>query len=317
MNSSSAVTLKHLRVFARVAEAGSFTRAAQRLHQTQSSTTVLVRQLEQALGLKLFARTTRQVTLTGAGREFLPTALRLTREFETALRDMRDFAGMLRGQLCVAAGPSVAVLLLPALLRAFGERYPGVRIKVVDDTSGDIQRRVLSGEADLGLTSRHREEPELVFEPVLHDVYGIICGADHALARKQGPIRWDALGKERFVGLSDETGIGAFLRALPNMPDPVRAPFYEAHTTTSQAALVAAGLGIGVLPALAAARAPISTLRFRPLAGPRIEREICIITHRSRPQSPAAQAFTDQMRDALRTMKLPAGVRRSRASNNG
>jgi len=314
MNISSAVTLKHLRVFARVAEAGSFTRAAQRLHQTQSSTTVLVRQLEESLGLKLFARTTRQVTLTGAGREFLPTALRLTREFESALRDMRDFAGMLRGQLCVAAGPSLAVLLLPDLLRAFGERYPGVRMRVVDDTSGDIQRRVLAGEADLGLTSRHRDEPDLVFEPILHDVYGVICGANHALARKRGPIRWDALGKERFVGLSEETGIGAFLRALPNMPDSVRAPFYEAHTTTSQAALVAAGLGIGVLPALAAARAPISTLRFRSLAAPRVEREICIITHRTRQLSPAAQAFVAQVREALGTLKLPPGVRRAARS---
>src|SRR6185369_12573002 len=133
---------------------------------------------------------------------------------------------------------------------------------------------------------------------------------DHPLARKRGAVRWDVLARERFVGLSDETGIGAFLRTLPNMPDPVRAPFYEAHTTTSQAALVAAGLGIGLLPALAAARAPISTLRFRPLTGPKLEREICIITHRSRPQSPAAQAFTEQVRSALRTMALPTGVRR-------
>src|SRR5258706_8356702 len=175
MNHSSAVTLKHLRVFARVAEAGSFTRAAQRLHQTQSSTTVLVRQLEEALGLKLFARTTRQVTLTGAGREFLPTALRLTREFETALRDMRDFAGMLRGQLCVAAGPSVAVLLLPALLRAFGERYPGVRMRIIDDTSGDIQRRGFFRGGAPRPTGPHPVETERPVQPPVFLLFGVIC----------------------------------------------------------------------------------------------------------------------------------------------
>ena len=100
------VTLKHLNAFVAVAQESSFTRAAERLFQTQSSVTSLVRQLEEALSTLLFARTSRRVLLTAAGEEFLPRVMRLLADFDGAIGDVVRFGALERGRVGVAAAPS-------------------------------------------------------------------------------------------------------------------------------------------------------------------------------------------------------------------
>ena len=93
------VTLKHLNAFVAVAQESSFTRAAERLFQTQSSVTSLVRQLEEALSTLLFARTSRRVLLTAAGEEFLPRVMRLLADFDGAIGDVVRFGALERGRV--------------------------------------------------------------------------------------------------------------------------------------------------------------------------------------------------------------------------
>lgn len=119
------VTLKHLTAFVAVAQESSFTHAARRLFQTQSSVTTLVRQLETALGTQLFARTSRKVLLSAAGQDFLPRVMRLLADFDGVIEDVVRYGALERGRVSVAAAPSaITQLIAPAAPTSRGATPP-------------------------------------------------------------------------------------------------------------------------------------------------------------------------------------------------
>jgi DNA-binding transcriptional LysR family regulator len=97
------------------------------------------------------------------------------------------------------------------------------------------------------------------------DAFGVVFPKGHRFGRRRRSLAWSELQQERCVGLADDTGIRVILREEPGLPEAVTNPSYEASTTTSLDVMVAQGLGIAVLPALAAARPPLSRLGFRVL----------------------------------------------------
>lgn len=303
------VTLKHLRCFVAVAREGGFTPAARRIFLTQSSLTATIQQLEQAVGLKLFDRTTRKVALTREGATFLPVAERLLGDFDTALADVRAVAGRQRGRVSIAAAPSAVTLILAPVIADYRARFPNISIVVADAGAEAVQRRVSTGESDFGLGSRWSEDASLEFRAVVCDRFGVICRTDHALAKVKGPLSWRKLPLEDYISLASDTGVRALLQASPDVPSVVRAPACEVSSTHSLHAMIAAGLGISVLPALASKMSPLDQLVFRELKEPRIEREICLVTPRGRTLSPAAQTMVDMIERWLRDQPLPPGVR--------
>ena len=306
------VTLKHLTAFVAVAQESSFTHAAKRLCQTQSSVTSLIRQLEEALATQLFARTSRRVLLTAAGEAFLPRVMRLLADFDGVIEDVVRFGAMERGRVGVAAAPSAITQIIAPAAAAFSAQYPGVRLYLSDDNSGRIQRKVSAREVDFGLTSRWADAPDLRFDALLEDRFGVLYREDDPDLRpgRDGAMRWSDLAQRKLVGVVDETGIMALLRARADLPVEAAAPFYEASSTTSQAALVKAGLGVALLPALAAQRVLEPGLAYALLARPTVVRTVCIIRHKEYPLSPAAQALIGAIHGYLRAAKLPAGCKR-------
>jgi DNA-binding transcriptional LysR family regulator len=302
-------SLKHLRCFTAVAREGSFTLAARRVFLTQSALTATIQQFEHALQLRLFDRTTRRVTLTREGASFLPVAERLLQEFDTAMTDVRAVAERRQGQLSIAAAPSAVVLLLAPAVAQLNAQYPNVRITVSDGGSEFVQRRVLASESDFGLASKWSEDPGLEFRPLLHDRFGIVCRPDHPLARAKGRLRWRRLESQSYVGLAPDTGIYAMLQAVPAIPAVIRKPHFQVSSTTSLHAMIDAGLGLSVLPALAANLVPLDSLAFRELTEPAVEREICLITRRGRSLSPAAQSIIEMIGESLSMRSFPRGVR--------
>ena len=136
------VTLKHLTAFVAVAQETSFTHAARRMFQTQSSITGLVRQLEDALGTQLFVRTSRRVALTPIGQEFLPRVMRLLADFDGVIEDVVRYGTLERGRVAVAAAPSAITEIIAPAAAGFVQRRPGIRLYLRDDNSGRIQRLV-------------------------------------------------------------------------------------------------------------------------------------------------------------------------------
>lgn len=302
-------TLKHLRCFTTVAREGSFTQAAKRIFITQSALTATIQQLEQAVGLKLFDRTTRRVTLTREGASFVPVAERLLQEFDAAVADVRAVADRQRGHVSIAAAPSVVALILAPAIARFSATYPNISVTVSDGGAEVVQQRLLASEADFGITSRWADDPGLEFRPLIYDRFGLVCRRDHPLGRAKTRIAWKRLQGERYVGLAVDTGIRTMLQAAPGLPALLRAPHFEVSSTGSLHAMLDAGLGVSVLPALAAHLKPLNQLAFRELIEPKLEREICVITRRSRALSPAAQSMLTVITDHLQTHALPSGAR--------
>ena len=180
---STDITLRQIRAFIHVAEAESFTRAAERAYLTQSTLTASVRELEKSLGLSLFDRTTRSVALTADGAEFLPVAVGLIEDFDAAIQSVRAATDLKRGHVRIAAGMTIITTLLAPVVKAFSNTYPAVRVSIRDDNGFGVNRRVKSGEADIGVSGKYEDDPDLNFKPVLKDMFGVVCRRDHPLAK--------------------------------------------------------------------------------------------------------------------------------------
>ena len=123
-----AITLRQIQAFLAVAELGTFTKAAERLHMAQPALSQLVRELEHELGIRLFDRTTRRVELTEGGREFQGASAKIVHDLELAIQNANDLAERRRGRITVAAPPLLAAAILPEAIAEMRERYPGIRI---------------------------------------------------------------------------------------------------------------------------------------------------------------------------------------------
>ncbi|MDQ2633483.1 MAG: LysR substrate-binding domain-containing protein [Pseudomonadota bacterium] len=284
------IKLRHLRCFVAVADTGSFTLAANRLFQTQSSLTATIKQFEEAVGLKLFDRTTRRVELTRDAVWFKTVAERVLRDFDNAVADLEAASKSQRGHIKIAVAPSMMTHVLAPTLKSFRQHYPDVSISVYDQGSDKIERAVLDGDVDFGLSSRLNSFPDLDYMPVLSDAYGVVFPRDHELASRTGDLTWADIKAYSYIGLTEDTGIGATLARHPELngfakPDSLD----QASSTTSLSALLQLGGKISVLPELAAQSGLLDAFGFRELHQPSVKREICLITRHLRSHSPNTQ----------------------------
>lgn len=145
------ISTRQMQAFAMVAQCASFTRAAERLHITQSGLSAMTRALEAQFGTRLFERTTRTVSLTRAGKELLPSIERALAELASAQTRVSRASDDAASVLTLAATPMVASSLLPNVLAAFDQEANGVTVRVRDAVGTGIQQLVAEGEADVGL----------------------------------------------------------------------------------------------------------------------------------------------------------------------
>ena len=146
---------------------------------SQSALSRRIDKLEDALGVALFVRTTRKVELTTVGRSFVPKARNVINELESALLGISDVAERISGEVTIACVPSAVGYFLPSVLREFHRRYPGIRLRVIDESSFNILLTVVRGEADFGLTYIGAQEADIEFQPVLQDPFVVACLKEH------------------------------------------------------------------------------------------------------------------------------------------
>jgi LysR family transcriptional regulator, carnitine catabolism transcriptional activator len=307
------VTLKQFRAFAGVAETASFTRAAERLFLTQSTLTTTIRELESTLGVKLFDRSTREVTLTREGADFYPVVQRLLQDVEAALADIREVAVGRKGHVRIAAGMTIVTTLLTPVIAQFSQRFPAIKVHIRDDNGSGISRRVKSLEADIGISGKFGDDPELIFHPQFRDRFGVVCRCDHALAKKRGRITWRDLDGHRYIESSNDTTVYAMLQRVAGEHRFFSNASFEASSLTSLECLMSEGLGFTVISALAASHNPRGDLVYRELHEPKLEREVCIITKRGRALSPSASAMLEMLKASFASVRLTEGVSRIKA----
>lgn len=302
------VSLRHLRCFLAVAEAGSFTNAAHRLSVTQSTLTATIRQLEEAVGVRMFDRTTRKVAMTQEAERFKPEAERLLAQFSGALSDLQAFSEGRQGHIRIAAAASIIEFFLIDAIRIFRESYPLITFSIRDAGAELVERLVSRGEIDFAITSPYKGLDDLSYTPLLEDDYGIVCNPTHPLARRKSPPRWADLMAEGYVGFTADTGIGSYLREHAGCPALFQGNVDEISSSTSLHLVLKTGPCYSILPALSAGTSEFSPYVFHVLE-PRLSRRICLITRPFRSLSPSARAFLKIIQGMIDKASLPPSVR--------
>jgi LysR family carnitine catabolism transcriptional activator len=286
------VSVRQLRAFIALAEQRSFTRAAALTHLSQPAFSALIRALEDALGLRLFDRSTRHVELTVEGRAFEGSARRVLGEFDGALAGVRDHAARRRGRVSLALLPSLAAGWLPGVLARYRAAYPGIELEIADALSEPCIERVASGRADFALAAIRADTPELRAELFCSDDFHLVCRADHSLARAR-VLRVRDLAAWPFIHLARTSSVRQYLEAAfhPQQMDTLM----EVEQLATVMGMVRAGLGISVVPALTLFHFEQQELTTRPLPLAGLRRQIYLVRRRDRSLSLAAQSLHDLM----------------------
>lgn len=142
---------RQLQAFLEICKCGSFAAAAERIHLSPSGVSMLVKELERQLGVRLFERTTRAVTLTDAGRLLQPYAERVVTELRQLGLALQGSSSASRSTLTIAATPVIATCLLPKVVAEFARKHPEVRIQVMDGSLDTVRQAVLEGHANMGM----------------------------------------------------------------------------------------------------------------------------------------------------------------------
>ncbi|WP_296659446.1 LysR family transcriptional regulator [Paraburkholderia sp.] len=317
------VSLQQLKVFVAVARARSFTRAAREFGLTQSAVSRCVRDLEEAVELKLFDRTTRNVELTLAGSGFERRIGRLLDEIDMALAEGREANQAHSGVVLVASNPALSSTWVPAALARCAAAFPSLTLQLEDLPQSAVLRAVEQGEADFGVIAE--AAPPLASGlsgpsgmPGMSGVFGnldvqplaetplcAVMPPFHPLAQ-HSMLRWADLAGEPLVTLNRDAGCrDAVVRALAGLRAEGK-PLQEFAHAAGVARMAQLGLGIGVLPVSAGAieargaadpawhwPAPAGSLAVRVLH-PVVNVTTMLVRRRHRSLRPCAQAAWSQ-----------------------
>ena len=292
------LSFRHLRSFVCLAHTNSFTRAAKQMSMSQPAFTLNIRQFEDIVGAELLTRTTRSVALTEHGKDLLPKIEKMLGDFDTAILETRAKSQQAANKVNIAVLPSIAIRLLPTLIREFGKTTPDIKVQINDDNGRGVQSQILNCEADFGISNIWREHPKLQFTPLLRDRVGLICHANHPLAKTKNSLDWFSLIDYDFVGMAEDTGVHQILHNDNRLPETVATPAYSVLTIAALVGLLESGNRVSALPALAAPDYLNPALVYRDLSNPEVYRELGLITLRGRSLSPAAEAFIEFIRES-------------------
>ncbi len=284
--------LNDLLSFRAVAELGNFRKAAESIHISQPAFSRRIDKLEQALGVRLLDRTTRRVMLTAVGRDFARKVQSMLDDLDSTLLGIRGVAATRMGEVAIACVPSTVYYFLSQVIRRYRERYPKIRVKVLDSGANDVLAAVARGEADFGLNFMGGQEPDIEFKPLLEERFVAACHREHPLARKR-KATWSDLAQYDYISVSKSSGNRLLLdQALAHASIRPEA-LYEAEHVTTMIGMVEAGLGVAAVPSLAMPPGDHPLLVSVPLADPVVTRKIGLIRRKGRTLSPAAQQLYD------------------------
>lgn len=289
------ITVKQLKALVAVSEAGSFTGAAERLHVTQSALSVIVRELERELGSRLFNRTTRRVELTRSGREFLIAANRMLAELECAVRNARDADSRGRQRLIVGCPPLAAAAVVPDIIVHLRKVSTNVDIVVRDIKPDEIAAATIAGELDLGLGSFAQAPSPLDRIVIADQPLVLISSPDNPIARKR-TITWSDLHDVPLISIVGDTTVKTLLDEAAHNLDEIKRPSYEVYHAMTVIGMVAANLGVAILPAWVSCARSLYKFSVKEIEKPTIHSQLSVLFHPERTFSGNMEMFVDALR---------------------
>jgi DNA-binding transcriptional LysR family regulator len=286
--------LRRLEIFVKVAELGSFSRAAEALFLTQPTVSEHVRALEDELGVQLLDRLGRGTTPTRAGTLLLGYARRMLTLSREASQAIEQFQGRVSGELSIGGSSIPGEYVVPALIGTFRAKYPDVRISLLIGSSREVQQWVEEGRVEIGVVGAAPAGRTLQGRQLMADELVVVVGAGHPWAGRSS-VSLDELRAEPMI--LRERGSGSretFERALEGVGLDLGAFRIVGEMASTQSIKQAVRAAVGV--SLISRRAVEDECRARLLAcvkidGLTVSRAFYLITHRDRSRSPLAQAF--------------------------
>lgn len=292
--------INQLEVLIAVSQEKSFSRAAERLHRTQPAISQAIRRLETEIGEPLFDRSSKDGTMTAAGRLLFAVAQQIVNLRHGAHAAIKELKGLHRGKLSLSANEYTVMYLLP-LLPVFRSRHPHIKIEVKRSLASRISSEILARETEIGIISFKPNDASITSVPVLTDELALIVPLNHHLAAKEF-VSVRELGAESFIA--------------HNVPSPYREKVvrtFEKYRTPLNISLemptleaikrfVEGGMGVALIPKLAAqaeiARGQIAALTVREM---KLERRLYLVYRKGATLSHAARAFLRIARELQKT----------------
>ena len=293
--------LRHIRAFLKIAETRNFTRAANDLHVSQSALTVQVQQLEESLGVRLFDRNKRGVTLTAAGKDVFGPLQRLFNDAQNIVEHARDLSSASTGFVAIAALPTVCAGPLPELVRSFLESYPGIRVQISDVIAERVREAVLKREVDFGIGTLHGRDAELRATPLFQDRLVVFTPPGHPLSEKRTVTLREA-SAHGLILPGRASSVREAVEAIAHRERLLLDIRYETNFMPTALAFVRANLGIAILPETAAGT-DTSDIMIVPFNNRFSNRQIELLQRRDAALSPAAESLARHLLHKLHVRK--------------
>ena len=289
------ISIRQLSAFISVADNGSFTRASEQMHLTQSAVSGLIKELESSLGIVLFDRTTRQLSLSVVGHHLLPQARRILNEMQLFENEASSLTSLAQGQVRLAVS-QFAATSMPAVIAQFAKAYPDISVSLLDCSAENVLEHIQNIEVDLGVgTERGFTEPDDdISADLLYQLpFCVVMPDNHALAQKSEVI-WQDLVDTPLITLQ-----GPFIEQVTAELDEeiashIHQARYKVNFMSTALEMTRQGFGITLcLPYMPEVIDWVSAngLQMRPLAQPVKMRRFFIYQRSSRALSPASIAF--------------------------
>ncbi|WP_337180387.1 LysR family transcriptional regulator [Sphingopyxis granuli] len=295
--------LLDLRSFVAVYETRSFSRAARLLNQSQPALSRRIQRLEALVGGPLFERTSRSLAETALGKELLPVAHRALDLVDTSLFASRNVREPRWIDITIACVQTAAFHVLPRAARTFMEENPRIRLRVLDVPAVEAADLVASGEAEFGISIESLLPTALRFEALHEDPFGLACHRSHPLADLE-ILDWSRLKGESLIAVHRASRNRTLLDAELARCDISLDWRYEVAHLTTALGLIAARVGVAVMPRMVMPRSGRSEVVWRPVIAPVVQRTIGIVHRRAGSMHPAALQLLTRLREAWPSANL-------------
>ena len=289
------ISIRQLTAFVSVADNGSFTRASEQMHLTQSAVSGLIKELESSLGIVLFDRTTRQLSLSVVGHHLLPQARRILNEMQLFENEASSLTSLAQGQVRLAVS-QFAASSMPAVIAQFAKVHPDISVSLLDCSAENVLEHIQNIEVDLGVGTERgfmESEDEISADLLYQLPFCVVMPDSHVLAQKS-EIIWQDLVDIPLITLQ-----GPFIEQVTaeldeNIANHIQQARYKVNFMSTALEMTRQGFGITLcLPYMPEVIDWVSAngLQMRPLAQPVKMRRFFIYQRSSRALSPASIAF--------------------------
>lgn len=298
-----------------VARHRSFVAAASDLGISQPSVSARIRHAEDVLGVKLFNRTTRQVSVTGHGERLIVRIEQSLAELRSLVQEFKDESRLKRGRVVIGATPAIASSLLPQILQRFCRRWPGIEVVLRDDFFGRVLDRVQLGEVDFAVTPSADYDDRFACQLLTFDEYLLVAHQDHPLV-KERTITLLKAAKYPLLTLPTGTATREMLSAAYAAKGLDFQPAFETHNMASVFAMVKAEFGFAFMPSSILSVFNMDGMKTARVRSASLGLAVTITKARGRAIQPAAETLIDAILLGVGKgpIRLPGEADRMRSS---